>query len=98
MFTGRSVRPGRPQQSLIQRPRSNHDDGNVRSLSGSDSFGESRLIISPELAALREVDLDRGVREVLLEAGKRRNAVERSIEEDVVAELEHERRSFGPPE
>ena len=95
MFTGRGVRSRRPQQGLIQRPRSNHDDGDVRSLGGSDRFSEPGLIAGPEFAALRKVDLDRRVGEVLLEAGERGDAVQRGVEEDIVAELDENVHSSG---
>lgn len=71
-FTCRGIGARRPQQSLIERPRSdlvkviklrciasnktNHNNSNIGVLGGLNSLREARLVIRPELSTLSKVD------------------------------------------
>lgn len=83
----RRVRPRLPKERLVEAPRANHDDRRVGRLCRSDRGGDLRLVVRPELAALRKVDPHICARKQFREALERREAVECRVVEDVVAEL-----------
>jgi hypothetical protein len=85
----RRVRARRPEQRLVERPRADHHDRDVARLRRLHRRREPALVVRPQLAALRIVDLHSGIintREVLLHPRERRDAVVGRVEEDVVAE------------
>lgn len=88
MLARRRVRARRPEQRLVQAPRADHHHRDVRLARRVNGGGEPGLVVAPELRALGVVD--RGGRadggEVPLHAREGRDAVERGVVEDVVAE------------
>ena len=87
MFSRGRIRAWSPQERLVQRPRANHDNGDVRFIRRCNCFGETRFVVRPELTAFGKVDFDRRVSKELDETLKWRYAIICRIEEDIVAEL-----------
>ena len=87
MFSRGRIRAWSPQERLVQRPRTNHDNGDVGSIRCRNRFGETRFVVRPELTTFGKVDFDRRISKELGKPLKWCYAIICHVEEDIVAIL-----------